>query len=86
MISPVFYKRIFAQLLSRDNGCMKLGVSGSALLITVAALSPCAAFAQVVFTEVMYDLPSGSDSGREWVEVFNAGAAPVDSRRFAIEP
>jgi hypothetical protein len=38
---------------------------------------PAAAFAQVVITEIMYDLSEGSDSGREWIEVFNAGSAPV---------
>lgn len=31
-----------------------------------------ATHAQVVLSEVMYDLPEGSDAGREWVEVFNA--------------
>lgn len=35
-------------------------------------LLPCVASAQLVVSEVMYDLQSGSDTGREWVEVFNA--------------
>lgn len=38
---------------------------------------PHLSYAQVVVTEVMYDLKTGSDSGREWIEVYNAGAAPV---------
>jgi hypothetical protein len=33
--------------------------------------------AEVLISEVMYDLESGSDTGREWVEVFNAGAGAV---------
>lgn len=37
-------------------------------------------FAQVVITEIMYDLPkdSGSDTGREWVEVLNTGTEDID--------
>ena len=46
------------------------------MLSCIAYTFPAAVSAQVVFTELMYDVP-GSDSGREWVEVFNAGAAPV---------
>ncbi|HWO06987.1 MAG TPA: lamin tail domain-containing protein [Candidatus Paceibacterota bacterium] len=48
------------------------------LLVLFGALAPVAASAQVVITEIMYDLAEGSDSGREWIEVFNAGAAPID--------
>jgi len=33
--------------------------------------------AQVVITEVMYDLP-GSDENREWVEVYNTGSESID--------
>lgn len=33
--------------------------------------------AQVVISEVMYDLAEGSDTGREWVEVFNAGGSSI---------
>ena len=35
------------------------------------------AFAQVIITEVMYDV-EGSDTDREWVEVFNSGSGAVD--------
>lgn len=38
---------------------------------------PICAHAQVVITEIMYDLSEGSDSGREWIEVYNAGSAGV---------
>lgn len=40
-------------------------------------LVPKSAFAQVLISEIMYDLSEGSDSGREWVEVFNAYSSPV---------
>lgn len=45
--------------------------------IVCAALIPGAVSAQVVLSEIMYDLESGSDSGREWVEVFNSGGSSV---------
>lgn len=35
---------------------------------------PLSAFASVIISEIMYDLP-GSDSGREWIELYNAGPA-----------
>lgn len=38
---------------------------------------PLVSHAQVVITEIMYDLAEGSDSGREWIEVFNAGSTAV---------
>jgi hypothetical protein len=47
----------------------------------VLTLTPLPARAAVMITEVMYDLP-GSDSGREWVEVTNFGAEPVDLKKF----
>lgn len=36
----------------------------------LAVLLPLPAAAQVSITEIMYDLPEGSDSGREWIEVY----------------
>ena len=39
------------------------------LLIT---LIPASSYAQITFTEIMYDLP-GSDENREWVEIHNDG-------------
>jgi len=35
------------------------------------------ALAQIQMTEIMYDL-EGSDSGREWIEIYNSGAEDVD--------
>lgn len=43
----------------------------------IGLLIPFLASAQVRISEIMYD-PAGSDAKREWVEVFNAGAATVD--------
>ncbi|TSD03493.1 MAG: endonuclease i [Parcubacteria group bacterium Athens0714_16] len=39
---------------------------------------PIFAHGQIVITEIMYDLAEGSDTGREWVEIFNSGNAQVD--------
>jgi len=46
-------------------GIIFLGGAGSAL-------------AGLEFSEIMYDLKTGSDEGREWVEVFNNSPEPVD--------
>lgn len=40
-------------------------------------LSPSISNAQIIISEIMYD-PDGSDSGREWVEIWNNGNEPVD--------
>ena len=53
------------------RGC--LTVLLSACLVTL----PHVVHAQVIVTEIMYDLKAGSDSGREWMEVYNAGASGV---------
>lgn len=47
------------------------------LLIGSAFLVPIFASAQVKFNEVMYD-PSGADSSREWIEIYNSGSSSVD--------
>lgn len=44
-------------------------------LVSVAAL-PSFARAQVVIDEIMYN-PAGSDTGREWIELYNSGASDV---------
>lgn len=41
-------------------------------LIFVIFLIPQVAAANIVITEIMYDAP-GSDSGREWIEIYNDG-------------
>src|SRR3989338_11495697 len=38
---------------------------------------PNVSFASVIINEIMYDV-SGTDSGREWVEVYNSGSDSVD--------
>lgn len=40
-------------------------------------LLPALLRAQVVINEIMYD-PEGSDTGREWIEVYNTGESDVD--------
>lgn len=41
-------------------------------------LAPTFVSAQVVISEIMYDLAEGGDTGREWVEVHNAGSESVN--------
>ncbi|PIT90956.1 hypothetical protein COU17_03320 [Candidatus Kaiserbacteria bacterium CG10_big_fil_rev_8_21_14_0_10_49_17] len=47
-----------------------------ALLIFTLFFLPITAHAQILFSEIMYDL-EGSDAGREWVEIVNTGATSV---------
>lgn len=47
------------------------------VLLIVLFLGPVGVNAQVVITEVMYDL-DGTDTGREWIEVKNSGGETVD--------
>lgn len=46
------------------------------ILIFALAL-PFYVHANIFITEIMYD-NSGSDTGREWIEIFNSGSGPVD--------
>ena len=46
------------------------------LFVLVLFAVPSLASAQVVINEVMYN-PQGSDSGREWVELYNQGSSDV---------
>jgi hypothetical protein len=39
--------------------------------------------AEVIFSEIMYN-PEGSDSGREWVEVYNSGPESVDLSEYKL--
>jgi hypothetical protein len=54
-----------------------------ALAVLLLVLAPHIAYGQVVISELMYD-PSGSDSDKEWVELFNAGASSVDLSKWKI--
>lgn len=47
------------------------------LLGTILVFLPQTLFAQMVITEIMYDLPR-SDTGREWVEIQNTSSSPID--------
>ncbi|MEX0933166.1 MAG: PKD domain-containing protein [Candidatus Paceibacterota bacterium] len=42
------------------------------LFILVLYATPAVTFAELTITEIMYD-PEGSDTNREWIEVYNAG-------------
>lgn len=55
--------------------CMYRGHCVLALLMALSA-APAIAHAQIIINEIMYD-PSGADSGREWIELYNDGAADV---------
>ena len=44
------------------------------LLAAFLFIVPQWAAAQVVISEIMYDLEIGSDSGREWIKLFNPGS------------
>lgn len=46
-------------------------------VLLISLCFPVSVGAQVIISEIMYDLESGSDTGREWVEVFNAGSSSV---------
>lgn len=57
----------------------------ASLLAALAALcAPAIAGAQLSITEIMYDLPSGSDSGREWIEVYNGGSEPLSLAQWRV--
>ncbi len=71
----------------RLSGCFKLltfnfklAVVGTALL----AFNVKPASAAVVLNEVVYD-PSGSDTGLEWIELYNNGSSAVDLAGWTIQ-
>jgi hypothetical protein len=53
------------------------------MCLVALCLFPIVTHAQVVFTEVMYDVP-GTDTGREWVEVQNNGTDSVDLSTYKL--
>jgi hypothetical protein len=53
------------------------------LALATIIFLPALTAAQVI-TEVMYDLREGSDSGREWIEIYNAGSAPIDLTKWKV--
>jgi hypothetical protein len=54
------------------NICRYLGS-----LFCLSLAIPFSASAQIIINEIMYD-PSGSDSSREWIEIYNSGASSTD--------
>ena len=48
------------------------------IMFFILLLIPFITKGAVVINEIMYDLEEGSDSGREWVEIFNSGDAAID--------
>ncbi len=59
----------------RNRKLTDLALKASYIFILSLAL-PAAAHAAVTINEVMYN-PKGSDSGREWVELYNSGSSDV---------
>ncbi len=55
----------------------------SLFLLIAVLYYPTTISAQVVVTEIMYDAP-GSDTGKEWIELFNSGATPIDIKSWKI--
>ncbi len=53
------------------------------VFFAIILFSPfCFAWANVEISEIMYDLKTGSDDGREWVEIFNNSDSAVDLSSF----
>ena len=46
------------------------------LFILIFILSPYFSHAEIIISEIMYDL-EGSDAGREWLEILNTGSSPI---------
>ena len=51
--------------------------------ILICLLFPFVTNAQVIFTEIVYN-PDGTDSGREWIEVYNSGNTDVDLSAYTL--
>ena len=62
--------------MAADAHIMRIQKIGKVIAVICFALVPSGVSAQVVINEVMYN-PDGSDTGREWIELYNAGAADV---------
>jgi len=52
------------------------------VILFVVLLIPLSVKALVI-TEIMYDVP-GTDTGREWIEVFNNGDSNIDPTQFKL--
>ncbi|HDO23626.1 MAG TPA: lamin tail domain-containing protein, partial [bacterium] len=56
---------------------MSMGDIRKILIVLIVFFAPFFAKGSVVINEIMYNL-DGADKGREWVEIFNSGSAPID--------
>ncbi|OGI76111.1 hypothetical protein A3C67_01555 [Candidatus Nomurabacteria bacterium RIFCSPHIGHO2_02_FULL_42_19] len=52
------------------------------ILAVIFFSTPCFVLASLEISEIMYDLKTGSDDGREWVEIFNNSDSSVDFSTF----
>lgn len=52
-------------------------------LLLVLFLTPTILNAQIIITEIMYN-PEGSDSGREWIEIYNSGSDSIDLSDYKL--
>ncbi len=52
----------------------------AAIILSAAFfIAPKMVLAEIIFNEIMYDLPSpGTDDKREWIELYNSGSLPID--------
>lgn len=50
--------------------------------MAISLLLPAPLSAYVAVTEIMYDLAEGSDSGREWIEVYATGPTDLTELKF----
>lgn len=54
------------------------------LTLIFALVTPLPAYGDVYISEFMFDLAEGSDTGREWIEVFNAGSESVNLTEWKL--
>ncbi len=55
------------------------------ILVLIFSLTPSYfVFADLQMSEIMYDLKNGSDTGREWIEIYNDDEKSVDVSTFKI--
>lgn len=54
------------------------------LVLSLLPLHVFAAGQSIVINEIMYNLKEGSDTGREWIEIYNAGSQGVDLSTYKL--
>lgn len=57
---------------------------GAKFAVFILLCAPLPAGAQVLLSEILYDLETGADAGREWVEVWNSGSATEDVGQWRL--